>query len=303
MIAAALIGLLAQEVPPETILAVPAEYRLIEGVASDGGTIWTSSVLGRAIVAHRKGAFRAFPLPDGAGAPLGIAWDAGRQWLWIAAFCPAELRIAGCSGAALLAMDRKGRVRARLRPAGDTAFSPGDVSVWRDRVFVSDTRNGAVYRCSAKCDALVPLIAPRGKGSAQGSAVYDEGRKLLVADYGLGLISVDLATGAETPVLLEDGSRLRGVDGLVADGDGFAAVRNPSTPGKVWRFRVWADNRVVAPQVVAQGGDIVDPTQIARVGNRLLIVGDSQWSAHLPDKDGRISGTQRPTPIVAIPAR
>jgi len=123
---------------------------------------------------------------------------------------------------------------------------------------------------------------------------------LLVADYGLGLVSVDLTTGAETPVLLSDGNRLRGVDGLIADGDGFLAVRNAGTPGKVWRFRI-ADGRVADPQVAAQGGAIVDPTQIARAGTRVLIVGDSQWSAHLPDKDGKVSGEQRPTPIVAIP--
>ena len=300
MIAAALIGLLAQDAPPAAFLTIPAEYRLIEGVASDGETIWVSSVLNRSIVAHRNGRFTAHKLPKGDGAPLGIAWDPGRKWLWIAANCPADLRIPDCSGAALLAMDREGRVRARFAPKG--AFTPGDVSVWQDRVFVSDSRNGAVYRCDGKCAALTPVIAPREKGSAQGSAVYDQGRKLLVADYGLGLISIDLASGAETPVLLADGNRLRGVDGLVADGDSFLGVRNATVPGKVWRFRI-LDGKIVEPEVAAQGGAIVDPTQIARAGSRILVVGDSQWSAHLPDKAGRISGAQRPTPVVAIPAR
>lgn len=300
MIAAALIGLLAQDAPPAAFLTIPAAYRLIEGVASDGDTIWVSSVLDRSIVAARKGRFSAHRLPGDAGAPLGIAWDARRGWLWIAANCPADLRISRCTGAGLLAMDRKGKVRARLSPGG--AFTPGDVSVWQDRVFVSDSGNGAVYRCLASCSALDTVIAPRTKGSAQGTAVYDHGRKLLVADYGLGLISIDLETGAEAPMLLADGSRLRGVDGLVADGDSFLGVRNASVPGKVWRFRI-VDGRIADPVVAAQGGAIVDPTQIARAGGQVLIVGDSQWSAHLPDKTGRISGVQRPTPIVALPAQ
>lgn len=300
MIAAALIGLLAQDAPPAAFLTISAEYRLIEGVASDGDTIWVSSVLDRSVIAVRNGRFSAYKLPKGDGAPLGIAWDPRRQWLWIAANCPADLKMPDCTGAALLAMDRKGRVRARLAPAG--AFTPGDVSVWQDRIFVSDSKNGAVYRCSAKCSALSPLIKPRAKGSAQGSAAYDQGRKLLVADYGLGLISVDLESGVETPVLLADGNRLRGVDGLIADGDSFLAVRNASVPGKVWRFRI-VDGHIADPQVAAEGGAIVDPTQITRSGGRVLIVGDSQWNAHLPGKDGKISGQQRPTPIVAIPAR
>jgi hypothetical protein len=298
-----LLGLLAQTTPPQTVLTIPAEYRLIEGVASDGDTIWVSSILDRVVVEHKDGRFRAMPLPEGAGAPFAITYDAGRKWIWIAANCFEPLKIRNCTGAWLVAMDRSGMVQRKVRPAGDAAFTPGDVSVWQDQVFVSDTANGAAYRCKADCKTLTPLIASRQKGSAQGSAVYDEGRKLLVADYGLGLISVDLATGAETPVLMADGNKLRGMDGLVADGDGFVGVRNPSVPGKAWRFRVSAEGKVVDPQVAAEGGAIVDPTQIARAGNRLLIVGDAQWAVYLPGKDGKVSGVQKPTPIVAIPAR
>lgn len=299
----ALLGLMAQQAPPAAEFTVPARYRLIEGVASDGQTIWLGSVVDRTILEYRKRRFRALPMPKGQGAPLGIAWDAGRHWLWIAANCPEALKIPDCTGAGLVAIDRAGRLRASLKPPAGGAFVPGDVSVWRDRVFVSDSGNGAVYRCSDDCRALEVVIAPRQKGSAQGSAVYDGGRRLLVADYGRGLISVDLATLAETPVLLEDGGALRGVDGLVANGDGFVGVRNASVPGKAWRFRISPDNRVVALEAAAQGGAIVDPTQIARAGARLLIVGDSQWAAHLPDKQGKVSGVQAPTPIVAIPAR
>ncbi|MBC9031551.1 hypothetical protein IAG41_04020 [Sphingomonas sp. JC676] len=301
MIPAALFGLLAQDAPPAVEFAVPAQYRLIEGVASDGETVWLSSILDRMIVEYRKRRFRAVPMPKGEGAPLGIAWDAGRGWLWVAANCPDVLKLADCR-TGLVAIDRSGKPRASLRPAGDTPFTPGDVSVWRDQVFVSDGANGAVYRCRGDCRELTVVIAPRQKGSAQGTVVYDGGKRLLVADYGRGLISVDLATLAETPVPLEDGSLLPGVDGMVADGDGFVGVRNASIPGKAWRFRISADNHVTRLEVAAQGGAIVDPTQIARAGDKLLIVADSQWSAYSPDKDGKVSGVQKPTPIVAIQA-
>ncbi len=301
MIAAALLGLIAQDAPPAAEFTVPASYRLIEGVASDGRAVWLSSILDRTIVEYRKGRFRAVPMPKGEGAPLGIAWDAGRGWLWIAANCPEVLKLADCR-TGLVAIDRSGRLRASLRPEGSAPFTPGDVSVWRDQIFVSDGANGAVYRCAGDCRVLAVVIAPRQKGSAQGSVVYDGGKRLLVADYGRGLISVDLATLAETPIPLEDGSPLRGVDGMVADGDGFVGVRNPSVPGKAWRFRISADNHVIGLEAVAQGGAIVDPTQIARAGDKLLMVADSQWSAYSPDKDGKVSGLQKPTPIVAIKA-
>jgi hypothetical protein len=302
VILAALFGLIAQDAPPAAEFNVPAEYRLIEGVASDGNAVWLSSILDRTIVEYRNGRFRAVPMPKGEGAPLGIAWDARRGRLWIAANCPEMFKLPDCR-TGLVAIDRSGRPHASLRPAGSGPFTPGDVSVWRDQVFVSDSANGAVYRCGGGCSELAVVIAPRRKGSAQGTAAYDGGKRLLVADYGLGLISVDLTTLVETPILLEDGSPLRGIDGMVADGDGFVGVRNASTPGKVWRFHISADHHVVGLEGAAQGGAIVDPTQVTRAGDRLLIVGDSQWGAHSPDKDGRVSGVQKPTPIVAIPAR
>jgi hypothetical protein len=80
-------------------------------------------------------------------------------------------------------------------------------------------------------------------------------------------------------------------------------VHNSSVPGKAWYFRISADKHVIGPEVAAEGGAIVDPTQIARAGDRLLIAADSQWSAYSPDKDGKVSGLQKPTPIVAIKAR
>lgn len=307
MILAALLLAQAAAAPPSTpapaaVLQVPARYRLVEGIAADGDTIWFSSVIDRRVIALRRGKYTDYPIPDGLGAPLGIAWDRTRGWLWIAANCPDGLVIAGCRGAALIGMDRRGKVRATLRPADPERFTPGDVSVWQGRVFVSDSQNGGFYGCSGRCEKLAPIVAPRADGSAQGSAVYDDGNKVLLADYGLGILSIDLATGVETRVLREDGRPLQGVDGLVAADDGsFLAVRNAAVPGNIVRFRV-RDGKIVDLAIAAAGGAIHDPTQLTRAGGRVLIVGDAQWAAYLPDKDGKRSGVQVATPIVAIPA-
>ncbi len=287
---------------PAAALTIPARYRLVEGIATDGDTLWFSSVIDRKVVAYRNGRYRDFVLPAGVGAPLGIAWDAGRKWLWIAANCPDGLIIAGCEGSALVALDAAGRVKVRLRPENGKRFLPGDLSVWRDRVVVSDSGNGAVYTCTGRCDTLTTVIAPRAKGSAQGSVILDKGRRLLLADYGLGILDVDLGTGKETPVLREDGRTLRGVDGLIVDGDTFLAVRNFDVPGMVVRFRI-RDGRIADLSVAAQGGAIHDPTQLTRAGDRILVVGDGQWAAYLPDKAGKRTGIQKPTPIAMFLAR
>ncbi len=53
-----MIGLLAMAAaaavqPPQAVLTIDPNHRLVEGVASDGTTIWVSSVLDRQILACR----------------------------------------------------------------------------------------------------------------------------------------------------------------------------------------------------------------------------------------------------------
>jgi hypothetical protein len=115
----------AEQPPPTLLFTVPAEHRLIEGIATDGRVIWLSRVLDRAILEHEGDGFRTIPLPDTVPNPLGIAWDERRHWLWIASDCVDLPGVAKCDQGALVAIDRTGRLRAR---ATVPAFHPGDVS-------------------------------------------------------------------------------------------------------------------------------------------------------------------------------
>lgn len=283
--------------PPRTIFSVPADHHLIEGIATDGKTIWVSSVLDRQVIGWRKGKLLVLPVPDQAGAPFAIAYDARRGWLWIATNCLNDPKTLACGSPSLIAVDRKGRLQRQLKP--ETDFHPGDVSVDGDRVFVSDTANGAVYRCDRACRSLDPLIRPTGRASAQGSAIYAAGRKLLVADYSRGIVSIDLATKAETLVMTPEGKRLRGIDGLIRVGDRFIGVANATTPGALVSFRVTAAGNLADVAPFPTGDAIVDPTQITVRGNELLAIGDSQWARYSPGGSG--AAGQQPTPIVAIP--
>ena len=157
---------------PATLFVIPAEHRLVEGIASDGKTIWVSSVLDRTIIARTGNSSRDFALPRDVANPLGMAWDASRNWLWIATDCLDLPGAARCESGALVALDRSGRVRARFRP--NQSFHPGDVSVGGGSVFVSDSRNGAVYRLRSGAKTLETLVAP-------GSASRHRGRRLIPA--------------------------------------------------------------------------------------------------------------------------
>lgn len=288
-----LAALLLAAAGPATLFTIPPERRLVEGIASDGRTIWVSSVLDRTIVARTDNRLSAVKLPDGVVNPLGMAWDPDRRWLWIATDCPDLPGVARCDSGALVAIDRGGRVRARLRP--DQPFHGGDVSVGGGNVFVSDSRNGAVYRLRRGAKALETLVVPGIGKSAQGSALDPTGKRLVVADYSQGLFAIDLATKQRTP-LLEDGKPLRGLDGLIRVGDRYFAIYNGSSPARLIHFRL-AGDAVVDGDAVRVA--LPDPTQLVASRGQLLVVADAGWEAAA--KPG--AGPRDPAPIMALPLR
>ena len=286
-----LVALLLAAAAPATLFTIPAQHRLVEGIASDGTTIWVSSVLDRTIIARTGTSSRDVALPKDVANPLGMAWDARRGWLWIATDCLDLPGAAHCESGALIALDRGGRVRARLRP--DQPLHSGDVSVGGGSVFVSDSRNGAVYRLLPGAKTLDTLVAPGIGKSAQGSALDPAGRRLIVADYSQGLFAIDLASNQRT-ALLEAGKPLRGLDGLIRIGDEYIAVYNGSSPARLLRFRLDGD-KVVDGRAIA--ADLPDPTQLVARGGQLLIVANAGWDAAARPN----VAIRAPAPIVSVP--
>lgn len=276
---------------PETIYFAPVQHRLVEGVATDGTTVWLSSVLDRTILVRRAGSDTRMAMPAGTLHPLGLAWDTRRNWLWVATDCPDLPGVAKCESGALVALDRNGRLKARLSPGA--GFHPGDVSAAGGDVFVSDGLNGAVYRLRGR--ALDPLIAPGVARSAQGTALTADGKQLIVADYGRGVAAIDLKTRTRTLLPMAGGKPVRGLDGLVRVGEEYYAVHNGSSPGSLVRFRISGAQIDVA--VVHRGTPLADPTQLARDGSRLLVVADAGWpGASKPEQPPRGGDT-----LVAFP--
>lgn len=272
---ALLLAFVAAADAPRAIISVPARHAVVEGIATDGRTVWLSSVVDRTILTHRGGKTGRFAMPAGTLHPMGLAWDATRGWLWIATDCPRLTAIARCDSGALVAVDRAGRLKMKLSPGPD--FHPDDVSVGGGDVFVSDSRNSAVYRLRRGTEALDTLVAPGTGRSAQGTALMSNGKYLVVADYGRGIAVIDLATKARLPLPMADGKPLRGIDGLVRVGEDYYGVHNGSTPGSLIRFRI--DGVKIDVTVVRRGAPLADPTQLAVDGRRLLVVADAGWPA------------------------
>lgn len=282
----------AATVQPQTVLTIDPKHRIIEGIASDGKTIWISSVLDRQILACRTTCRTIATLPAPLH-PFAITWDQGRSRLWVAADCPPGLKsIKACDRGALIALSPAGRVMTRIAPVSGS-FHPGDVSASSASVFVGDSQNGAVYRLAANGYSLSPVVAPGIGKSAQGSAASSDGQVLLVADYAEGVGRIDLATGTRTILPRQDGKPLRGIDGMTRCGDVYYGIYNGKTPGLLLSIRLeGAGLRMDQPL----GETLPDPTQVAYDGKRLLIIADSGWATIDKPDFVRTSGA----PVIAV---
>ena len=285
----------AAALQPQAILTIDPTHRLVEGVATDGATIFVSSVLDRQILACSGKTCRTIAtLPVGLH-PLGIAWDWGRGLLWIAADCPDVAGIAKCDRGALVAVNRNGKLRIRVAPA-QSPFHPGDVSATQSGIFVSDSQNGMIWALLPRRPELRAVNRPGDGKSAQGAALAPSGTELIIADYPLGIGSVDLKTKVTTWLPHQEGRPLRGIDGLVRCGDHYLGVYNGGAiPARIWSFRLRQGG--IDRSELAEGMNLTDPTQIAFDGKRLLVVSDSGWQRVGKGETTRRKGAQ----ILAIP--
>lgn len=271
----ALIAAAVATAQPQVVLTIDPRHRIIEGVASDGKTIWVSSVVDRQILACAK-TCRTFATLPSPLHPFAIAWDSDRRRLWVAADCPPGVSlIKACDRGALLAFDIRGRVQTRIAPPSGS-FHPGDVSASPGGVFVGDSQNGAVYRLAKSGYSLTALVAPGIGKSAQGSVINADGTKLLVSDYSQGVGVVDLATGSRALLPRQDGKPLRGIDGVARCGSTYFGIYNGDTPGAL--LSISLNERGLTFDQPLGETTLPDPTQVAFDGQRLLIVADAGWA-------------------------
>ena len=286
--------LAAAALQPTIVVTVDPKHRLIEGVASDGKTIWLSSLIDRQILACAKRCKTIATLPEGIH-PFAIAWDSSRKRLWVAADCPPGVKfIKACDRGALMALDAKGRVTTRISPPLGT-FHPGDVSASDGQVVVSDSQNGMVYRLTPNGRALMAIVLPGVGKSGQGTAYDAANNRLIVADYSQGIAAIDLATNARTLLPRDNDRPLRGIDGLVRCGTGFIGIYNGQSPGQMIAFTI--DGSKIRIREAIEGHSMPDPTQIASDGKRLLVVSNAGWEAAMKGDAPRTVGA----PILSFP--
>jgi sugar lactone lactonase YvrE len=243
---------------------------------------------------------------DSAVSPLGLAIDAPRNRRWISTeWSPFALgaNAADSGRASILEYDvASGELRRRFElPRGTTPHEPGDIAVAPNGdLFVSDGRAGMVYViCEGRSsiDTLVragPLVSP------QGIAPDGDGRRLFVADYALGIITVDRRTGAVERLPRPSDVAANGVDGMILVGDQLIGVQNGVTPNWLIAFDLdAAHSRIVGARTIARDtARIREPTHLVAVGDDVYYVANGGFGLY--DERGNLRpGVTQTAPVIA----
>ena len=267
--------------PCTDIFKGEAQPFIAEGIAHDAAAnrFFVASAATRHIVTVQDGRQGTFARLPGDYSPLGIALSGETLWV-TAATLPQG---AGHDGpSALIAIDKSdGHVR-HVYPVpdqGKTALN--DLTFAPDgTVYASDSISGALYSLSPGASALTRLKAVLK--SPQGMAVSADGKFLLVADYSLGLVKLDLAGNSFAPLQMPDGINVKGVDGLVRLPNGsFFASQNGLKKPRILRLSLSPEwTRLLSLDVVAEDDPAVaDPSLVAADQSGTYVVGVSQWSS------------------------
>jgi len=144
-------------------------------------------------------------------------------------------------------------------------------------VIVTDSLDNAVLRFDRKTSSFARLPLHRAIFYPNGIALADDDQQLFVAD-ALGVVRVDLATGASADVNPGPRRTLAGFDGMYWYKEGLVGVQNGIGSPRVAAFRLAADGLSVKQSAILEyrSQQTVLPTTGAIHGNDFYFIANSQ---------------------------
>jgi hypothetical protein len=241
---------------------------------------------------------------------VGIHVDSARTHLWFATWAPradttprddeppTETRLFRCDL-------NSGRILRSYAPAdsanshlfNDLAIAPnGDV-------FVTDTKQGWIYRVRADLDSLEVYLRPHPDhfSGANGITFGSSGRIVYVA-FLQGIARIDLNTRRTERLHAPDTTTTAGIDGLYWYRGALLAVQNAPGLEQIVRYELSSDGRAIRRTDILERGDSVLrlPTTGAVVGAHFYFIANSQFDRLGTDNELRPASHSPARTIVRV---
>lgn len=287
--------------------SIPADYRLVEGVAWDAATgrLFIGTVVDGRLAFLQHGKWHDVALAGPRSSIFGMALDKRHSRIWLAMATVEQSAVDAPEFTGIVAVDLKAlKIVARAAtPPSAVGAMPNDLTVASDgTVYVSDAKTGSILQCKPGCSRLSVLTSPGTISSAQGIVALPDGRRLIVADYRNGLWLVDRTTGKASILGSTFPAMLDGVDGLLLDPKQkqLIAVQNGTSPRRIVRLQMTGTwDRVAKVAVIEQNSsEWGEPTLLSRYdGREFIYIADGQWERYGAKGSLTDKGALRETPV------
>lgn len=290
-----------------TVGEIPTEYKLVEGVASDGkngfflSTVVSGSILFKDVDGGLSLVLDGRPL--GANSFFGLAYNKAENSLY-ATYGRVDQtpgHKAGEGKTGLLRINiSSGEVTGNwFLPGGTDGQQIADIAISPEgRVFVSEAQSGKIYEVGA--NALKALETNKTFRSPQGMTFLDG--SLWMVDYGRGLWKINTDSSEARLVPVPENVSLIGIDGLLTHRGKLVAIQNGVVPHRIIEINLDPGMETVSGiKVLAQNLDGFDePTLGTSTAKGIVFVGSSQWPKFGPEGAIREGQTYNPTSIMLI---
>lgn len=291
------------------LITVPANHRLIEGIAVDEqGTFFLSTVVSATILQVTPSGTISVLFDGNAhnlGSFFGIAYERTSNSLY-ATFARVDQTASNASDTDATGIVRINPLTGELMdkwvlPGGTQGQQIADIAIGGNgAIYAADAQAGKIYRLDS--DGLKAVPTTVQFMSAQGLVAHDN-NTLLVADYGRGLWRIDATTGNAALYGVPDTVALAGIDGLLRHNDRIIAIQNGTSPHRI--IEVHLDDATLSVThitILAQNlAQFDEPTLGTSSKDGIAFVASSQWPKF--DKQGTVreGATINPTQILLIP--
>jgi DNA-binding beta-propeller fold protein YncE len=178
----------------------------------------------------------------------------------------------------LLHFDATGKLLGRFKPDGSAKHGFNDLVIRKNgEVITTDSLSNIVYRFDPAAQAFKALPAHRPLFYPNGIALSEDDERLYVAD-SLGVVSMDLASGASHDVNPGPRSTLAGIDGFYWHNGSLIGIQNGIGSPRVAAFQLSVDGLHVTRTTILENRSnfCVLPTTGAIRGSDFFFIANSQ---------------------------